>query len=84
MTVKVPLAGKTNESAQNESTTLPCQLLVDYLNHMAVRNFSEEKANSTDYRYQEDLEFIFEGVLLVVVGVFGIFGNCAILVMFSR
>ena len=34
--------------------------------------------------YKKDLEFAFEGVLLVIVGVAGIFGNVAIVVMFAR
>ena len=34
--------------------------------------------------YKKDLEFAFEGILLVIVGVAGIFGNVAIVVMFAR
>ena len=50
-------------------------------------NNKTKVANSSGFLpedYQKELEFVFEGVLLIIVGVAGIFGNCAILVMFSR
>lgn len=37
-----------------------------------------------DKNYQKSLEFVFEVVLLSIVGILGIIGNCAAIVLFAR
>ena len=55
--------------------------------HLCVSQHTCPQINVTtdeEEYYKKDLEFAFEGVLLVIVGVAGIFGNVAIVVMFAR
>ena len=40
--------------------------------------------NSTEDDYQESLEYIFEVILLSIVGVLGIIGNVMVFVLFSK
>ena len=47
-------------------------------------NASMMQDGMEQFEFQKDMEFIFEVVLLSIVGAFGVVGNIAAIVMFSR
>ena len=51
---------------------------------MAGNSSIEDQMDLEEKNYQKSLEFAFEVVLLIIVGVLGIIGNCSAIVLFAR